>query len=93
VPSGSASQISSALPTVAIAVADPAEKPRAIGENFEAEFEVTLGEDGVDRGRLELLGEGKDGGVNVAGVRQLLAQPRRCATAIAPLRHGSNCSA
>jgi hypothetical protein len=49
------------------------EKRRAIGENLEAEFKVTLGEGGVDGGRLELLGEGQDGGVNVAVVRQLSA--------------------
>ncbi len=46
-----------------------------IGENFQAEFDVTLGEGGFDCGCLELLGEGQDGGVNVAVAGQLTAQP------------------
>ena len=53
-----------------------ADRPHlAIGENVEAEFEVALGEDGIDGARPELLGEGQDGGVNVAVARHLPAQP------------------
>jgi hypothetical protein len=71
------------------------ERRRAIGENLAAEFEVTLGEDGVDGGHPELLRERQDGGVNVAGARQLLAQPLYLPTlrdGERSLRHLSNCS-
>jgi hypothetical protein len=62
------------------------------GKEFETQFEVGFGEDGVNDRRSQPVGDSENGNGDVAVVRHHLpAQPRdsrRCAAVSGPVRHG-----
>jgi hypothetical protein len=62
-------------------------------EEFEAELKVALSQDGIDSGRFQFLGEGKDGGSDVAVTRTCRpsrSTSRRCAIVSGSARQRSS---